>query len=221
MEPPALSSSQYLPKSVASAFTLIEVLAIVAIVALLTALLMPTLQSMRESANEAKCVSNLRSIGSAAAMYSAENEGALPYGRFGDTSSCWFTMISVGMTPEGNFLDIPPGALPFKLLNCPSLGTGYNWGDWRNVGYTYNETLGGLRIQSAPAVANVPVAWDGRNLFGSGFYGFGNFSNYANMNRHGRNLNMLFLDGHVEVLSQAALKDETSALMNPRFIWKW
>ncbi|MDP2898038.1 MAG: prepilin-type N-terminal cleavage/methylation domain-containing protein [bacterium] len=56
-------------------FTLIELLVVIAIIAILAALLIPSLQSAKESARRAKCLSNLMQIGRAICQYLNDNEG--------------------------------------------------------------------------------------------------------------------------------------------------
>lgn len=61
-------------------FTLIELLIVVAIIAILAALLLPALHSAREKGKAIACSSNLKQIGSAAAMYRADfNDEAAPF----------------------------------------------------------------------------------------------------------------------------------------------
>lgn len=60
-------------------FTLIELLVVIAIIAILAALLMPALQRARMAAQSAKCLSNLKQLGSAVIMYAGDNKEWLPY----------------------------------------------------------------------------------------------------------------------------------------------
>ncbi len=61
-----------------AAFTLIELLTVIAIIGILAAILIPTVTKVRENARRANCVSNLRQIGIASHLYGAENDGRLP-----------------------------------------------------------------------------------------------------------------------------------------------
>ena len=63
-------------------FTLIELLVVIAIVAILMAILLPTLEHVRHQSYIAKCASNLRQIGMALSTYSNENHGDYPRTRY-------------------------------------------------------------------------------------------------------------------------------------------
>jgi prepilin-type N-terminal cleavage/methylation domain-containing protein/prepilin-type processing-associated H-X9-DG protein len=60
------------------AFSLVELLVVVAIIALLISILMPALNRAREQANRTTCLSNLRQIGMGFHMYTADNRGFMP-----------------------------------------------------------------------------------------------------------------------------------------------
>lgn len=57
------------------AFTLVELLVVIGIIALLLSILVPVLGKAKEAANSAKCMSNMRQVGMATMMYVNENKG--------------------------------------------------------------------------------------------------------------------------------------------------
>lgn len=61
-------------------FTLIEMLVVIAILGLLMALIMPSLSRAQQAARRIACASNLRQVGQAATMWSADNRGHLVIG---------------------------------------------------------------------------------------------------------------------------------------------
>ena len=61
------------------AFTLIELLFVIATIGILAAILLPALARTRETARRASCQNNLMQLGIVMHAYAAENDGALPW----------------------------------------------------------------------------------------------------------------------------------------------
>ncbi len=77
------------------AFTIVELLVTIAIIALLLALLLPALNKARRSAQRTACLSNLQHIGSALFLYASDGRGSFP--TIGDAAAApW---MSFGLHP--------------------------------------------------------------------------------------------------------------------------
>src|SRR3954454_16448825 len=61
------------------AFTLVELLVVIGIIALLISILLPSLSKARDQAIKLQCASNLRQWGQAFAQYFSNNKGLFPY----------------------------------------------------------------------------------------------------------------------------------------------
>ncbi len=61
-------------------FTLVELLVVLAVIAILAALLLPALSSAKADSKRIACISNLRQIGIAVRNYSTDDAGLIPYG---------------------------------------------------------------------------------------------------------------------------------------------
>ncbi|OGV50324.1 MAG: hypothetical protein A2017_15260 [Lentisphaerae bacterium GWF2_44_16] len=64
-----------------TAFTLLELLIVISIIAILAAMLLPSLKSARDSAKKIVCAGRLKEIGAASTMYTNDYDGFMVYGQ--------------------------------------------------------------------------------------------------------------------------------------------
>ena len=75
-------------------FTLIELLIVIAVIAILLSLLLPALQSAKQKVYTASCVNSMRQIGQAIYLYINDNNDYPPAPAI-FSASCRFTVVSI------------------------------------------------------------------------------------------------------------------------------
>lgn len=210
-----------------SAFTLVELLVTTAILAMLAAMLLPSLGRSKLSAQRARCVSNIRQLGLASQMYWDDNAGTCFSWQLGPTNGgrlYWFGWLQDG--PEGQrAYDPGPGALyPYLKVHsigiCPALD--YSLGQFKlkatgaAYGYGYNRFLSApagqpaLKIAKIQRPAEIALFADAAqvndfqapaspaNPMLEEWYYVDTTSDYPNGHfRHSRMANVVFCDGHI------------------------
>ncbi len=204
--------------------TLIELLVVIAIIAILAALLLPTLVQTKTSTAKIKCTSNLRQLGLAAQMYWDENGGNCFRYLVGATNSgmlYWFGWLGAGVEGRRPF-DATQGALYPYLQGrgveiCPSLN--YSMAQFKfkatgaAFGYGYNSSLSAsppVKISKLTRAAETALLADAaqvndfqppasrNNPMLEEFYYVDTNAAYPNAHfRHSQKASVLFCDGHV------------------------
>ncbi|MFL5338801.1 MAG: DUF1559 domain-containing protein, partial [Gemmataceae bacterium] len=120
------------------AFTLLELLVCVAIIAALLGLTLPAVQHVREAANRTRCINNLHQLGLGCLNYESQKL-RLPDGGSGQRAGLFFQVLPFIEQLKGqNFVaDVQGvgqfyGSHPIGLLQCPSRRGPTTWTDHDN-----------------------------------------------------------------------------------------
>jgi prepilin-type N-terminal cleavage/methylation domain-containing protein/prepilin-type processing-associated H-X9-DG protein len=108
------------------AFTLVELVVVIGILALLMSLLLATLSGTRESARRTACLSNLQQVGRAIIMYVNENKGMFPSSALAGASFqpddwIWWRSADRQRIRDGGigrYLSLSPAN--YSVMICPS-----------------------------------------------------------------------------------------------------
>lgn len=105
-------------------FTLIEILVVIAIIAILAALLLPVFAAAREHARQATCLNNLMQLGKAIRMYADDWDGRMPSARVNELSSVpyqnWCGALSVSGECAPDRGQIAKYVKNTAIFKCPS-----------------------------------------------------------------------------------------------------
>jgi prepilin-type N-terminal cleavage/methylation domain-containing protein len=212
------------PRGHRSAFTLIELLTVIAIIGILAAIIIPVVGRVRDSARASVCASNLRQLSFAMNMYANDNKDHYPLQSNGGTTT-WMTAIKsyVDFKTAGSTDEFSNDRSVFQ---CPSRDN--PTADFFSYGMTdyvwWNEWKRDALFRASRSV--VP---DGRKIILLGDKNFLNDVRLANYDtaspiapgfRHSDNgkANVVYTNGAVEAVNQAQLFASHNAQTS---LWRW
>ncbi|RRJ95525.1 DUF1559 domain-containing protein [Opitutaceae bacterium TAV4] len=120
---PALDVGRSREARARAAFTLIELLTVIAIIGILAALTIVGISRARQTARTAVCKSNLRQLGSAVLLYTNDNKGCLPPTRYPDGlnngDKQWYSNLLQTYLPAQPWFDEGFGNIREGIWRCP------------------------------------------------------------------------------------------------------
>lgn len=195
------------------AFTLVELLSVIAIIGILAAILIPVVSNMREKAATTQCAANLRSWGNATGLYVADNKGRLPSSVYGtkkidnvegmatDAYSCLIPYVMPPNHPTIKWGFNSNDMAAYMCSNRDDAGGGMKWGTY---GFnTYPSQLFMTTI-SKPS----QMVWATELAGGKRWMDFGTLATHliaTTPKPHRNTSNVLYLDGHVSAQKVAEL----------------
>ncbi len=137
------------------AFTLIELLTVIAIIGILAAIMMPVVSRVRASARNANCVSNLRQVHIGIMGYAADNKDYFPSVnmRQGGKYVQWWRIVQpyMGASSEDNFQAYKVQQCPEVLILAISVMAGAVNDPRTLPNYGMNDQLGQVGDDSSPS----------------------------------------------------------------------
>jgi prepilin-type N-terminal cleavage/methylation domain-containing protein/prepilin-type processing-associated H-X9-DG protein len=205
------------------AFTLIELLVVIAIIAILAAILFPVFTQAREKARQATCLSNMRQLGLALAMYIEDSDERCFFFGHNSQLSRANTTTPLGATRANRWWNqiLPYTRMTGALLICPSdsgrlphaTENGLNGNPLVPRSYVANRVAEHLAQASIDNPSQIMVITEkGDPYDDSWFEPPKNFYDKAGYNqpvlamtRHNQGVNAAFFDGHAKWMSRGTL----------------
>jgi len=191
-------------------FTLLELLLVIALIALMAGLIFPTMETLRKQAESTVCASNLRQIGLAVLQKVQDNGNIFPWVEQGDASDPYYP-------PEKeakNLLEtLKPYGITEKALRCPSDVKAKNYFGSRTNSYEWFSFISPLDGVNA-ANPQIDLKEFGLPVVNLPLWRFPIAYDYDEAFIHfGKRNNVLYGDAHVESLAKLSVLDQVASVL--------
>ena len=216
------------------AFTLVELLVAIGVIAILAALILPVFGSARATTRAVTCLNNLQQWGNATHLYTLDNDGFLPpdgwpnprlVPKISQETNSWYVLLPKTIGAPSYF------AMPWRSNSTIDLGHSI-WicpsNPRRSTGtnlfhYCRNELIDGtgadehrVRLEDFPRPASIVHLFDSMDKPAIGTW------SYVHTNLHNRGAQFVFLDGHAARFNNIEywnFKTHKGITNNPALVW--
>jgi prepilin-type N-terminal cleavage/methylation domain-containing protein len=226
------------------AFTLIELLIVIAVIAILATIAYPTYIGIQERAKVTKDLNNLRQIGIGTQLYMNDNDGALP----GSTTVAWMSQLNPKYLPSWNVFQSPFDTRPPSEVGIAGSGSPISYGINANIYPPPNNTAisadkiskPSIFILFAPAQDSAPTTVEFQGIAGTGgtagpsvtVLGIGGTNPPRATSTPGGNaiggthssrgkINALFADLHLENMTWSVFANNANTPSDPSAAQRW